>query len=167
MTDKITKSYYPGISESQEQMLLIQQCRMQEQIYPDLAGLYSVPNGRFNAKIGSRFKKEGSLSGAADLVLPVARGGWFGFYLEMKKVDKHGKKTNQSPAQKRFEEHVTNRGYKYQVCWSAAEAWDALVEYMGLPLTRTKDDLDEFLKRYDVVRDNIKMISIFYEGEEE
>ena len=59
--------------------------------YPELRMLHHVPNGGYRNQIEARnLKLQGVKAGVPDLVLPVARGGYFGLYIELK-ADKNCK----------------------------------------------------------------------------
>ena len=54
---------------------------------PRLKRLYAVPNGGHrNAAAAGKMKAEGQKTGVPDLCLPIAAGGFHGFYLELKKA---------------------------------------------------------------------------------
>lgn len=56
--------------------------------WPELALLHHVPNGGKRGKTeAARLKRMGVKPGVPDLCLPVARGGYHGLYVEMKRRD--------------------------------------------------------------------------------
>jgi len=72
-------------SESNEQIALFQWVSYQLKRYPELELLYHIPNGGHRyATTAKRLKAEGVKAGVPDLCLPVARGGYYGLYIEMK-----------------------------------------------------------------------------------
>ena len=75
-------------------------------------------------------KAEGLRPGVCDLFLPVARGGFFGCYLEMK--TKTGKL---SENQKEFIAAVEKQGYLCCVAYGADEAIEFLERYLQMPPT--------------------------------
>ena len=76
-------------SEHQEQVALMEWAKRLEPQHPELALLYAIPNwhGHHSNPIqGARTAREGRKPGVPDLCLPVARQGYHGMYIEMKKV---------------------------------------------------------------------------------
>lgn len=56
--------------------------------WPELVLLHHIPNGGFRGKReAARLKRMGVKPGVPDLHLPVARGGFHGLYVEMKRRD--------------------------------------------------------------------------------
>lgn len=99
--------------------------------WPELAWLYAVPNflgrGSKTARLiaGGRAKAEGRKKGVPDLVLPVARGGCFGLYLELKtrtgSLDKE---------QRAWRDYLQGAGYAWVLARSTDEAKAALLAYL-------------------------------------
>lgn len=105
-----------------------------------LKWFFAVPNGgsrgdsEKSARIqGALMKAEGVKKGVADCLLPVAKHGYHGFFIEMKKP---GNKTGQSKEQKEFEVAMMANGYLYAVCDSWWSAFRALMWYLGFEHTR-------------------------------
>lgn len=74
-------------TESVEQQCLFRWAAFQSGKYPELKLLYHVPNGGSRKKSeAGRFKAEGVKAGVPDLCLPVARGGYHGLYIELKRL---------------------------------------------------------------------------------
>lgn len=69
--------------EGQEQAALMTELRI---CMPDVADLiFHVPNGGHRVKaVAAKLKAQGVKAGIPDLVLPMARGGFFGLYIEFK-----------------------------------------------------------------------------------
>lgn len=127
-----------GVSEHSIQVALMAACAQYVDRVPELEWLHAVPNGggrgsdKRSAMIaGATMKAEGTKSGVADLSLPVARHGYHGFYIEMKKPG-----SKQSPDQVRFEKFVTENGYLYAVFDTWYSAFRALQWYLGFEHTR-------------------------------
>jgi VRR-NUC domain len=105
--------------------------------YPELDLLHAVANGaplgggRIGAMRMNYLKAEGLRPGVCDLFLPVARGGYFGCYLEMK--TKTGKL---SENQKEFIAAVEKQGYLCCVAYGADEAIEFLERYLQMPKTQ-------------------------------
>lgn len=88
--------------------------------------LHAIPNGGFRDKItAGKLKAEGVKAGIADVFLPVARKGYHGLYIEMKKD-----KGTQSKEQEAFEKHCNSNYYWYQVCYSWQEAASLIMRYL-------------------------------------
>ena len=73
----------PVDREGQEQAALMAEIRLK---HPDVFELiYHVPNGGHRVKaVAAKLKAQGVKAGIPDLVLPMARGGFFGLYIEFK-----------------------------------------------------------------------------------
>lgn len=100
---------------------------------PELDLLYAIPNGGArHIRVAAKLKAEGVSRGVPDICLPVARGGFHGLYIELKKP-----KCSKSPAgrvtkeQAQWIEDLTKQGYLAQVCvgWEAAK--QAIEGYLG------------------------------------
>lgn len=108
-------------------------------LYPDLGTslFFAIPNGGSrgdSAKSrmirGSSLKAEGVKEGVPDTFLSIAKGGYFGLYIEMKR-----KGQKPSLEQEQFAESVTNKGYAWVYCDSWEKARDMLIAYMVMPDT--------------------------------
>lgn len=74
-------------TEHQEQVSLFQWAESVTGLYPCLRWMYAVPNGGKRNKITAyALKREGVKVGISDVVLPAARGGYHGLYIEMKRT---------------------------------------------------------------------------------
>lgn len=100
---------------------------------PELALLFAIPNGGArDAVTGAKMKAEGVKRGVPDLFLPVARNGYHGLFIEMKRRD-GGRIT---PEQQRWIDRLTEQGYRVVVCYGRDEAETAIVTYLeGGPMT--------------------------------
>lgn len=97
--------------------------------------LNSVPNGaRVKRTQAQVLLSEGMTKGVADLELNVARGGFHGLKIEMKReyVDDagHKKKTYQEPEQRDWQAAVEAEGYKYAVVRTLDEFQQLINEYL-------------------------------------
>jgi hypothetical protein len=120
-------------TEHAEQSLLVKWAALQLERHPELAYLVAVPNffgnvGNVHARMGAamRAKAEGRKKGYPDLILDVARGGFHGLRIEMKKV----KGGSVDPEQRAWHEWLRSQGYRVEVCkgWEAAR--DVLLDYL-------------------------------------
>jgi hypothetical protein len=107
--------------------------------WPELDLLYHIPNeGKRDPIAGALLVAAGLRKGVLDLCLPVARRGYFGLYVEMKRRD-GGK--GLSDAQLGFTLGVRAQGYKAVQCDGAEEAWDVIRHYLlGAPTPRVLQD---------------------------
>lgn len=88
--------------------------------------LYHIANeGTRSAARGRLQKKQGVRAGCPDLCLSVARGGFFGLYIEMKRLG--GRLT---PEQKEFHADLREQGYRVDTCYGAESAIETITEYM-------------------------------------
>lgn len=101
--------------------------------YPEIRLLFHVPNGGSRNKIeAANMKKQGVKAGVPDLFLPVARGGHFGLFIEMK----FGK--NRTTAQqKEWIEALKLQGYRCEVCYGWEAASEVLIDYLSKGRTVT------------------------------
>lgn len=116
------------MNEHELQTRVVEWCRLSvlSGKYPELAFIHAIPNGIVVSKRErARLINEGLLSGVCDLFLPVARGGFFGLYIEMKTPT--GKLET---AQKTFIQFVQKQGYKVVIPRSIEEAIAAVADYM-------------------------------------
>jgi hypothetical protein len=81
----MTRSVVP---EDFEQELVLRWAAGQVDAWPELALLFHIPNGGKRGKTeAARLKRMGVKPGVPDLCLPLARGGFHGLYVEMKRLD--------------------------------------------------------------------------------
>jgi endo-beta-N-acetylglucosaminidase D len=102
------------------------------EVAPELVWLFAIPNGGDrNIAVAGNLKAEGVKSGVADLLLPVARYGYHGFFIEMK-----NHRGVQSTAQKKFEQFVCEQKYLYAVFNNWRPAFHALCWYLDIKQIR-------------------------------
>lgn len=98
--------------------------------------LTHVPNeGKRSAIQGQELKRQGLQPGYPDLILDVARGGYFGMRIEVKSK---GKKVKDGSLQEQWLEKLNEEGYHAVWTRGVAETMDAIKEYMALPATEVK-----------------------------
>lgn len=121
------KNELPVASESVEQICLFRWATYEEGKYPELALMYHIPNGgKRNITTAKRLKAEGVKSGVPDIHLPVARHGFHGLYIELKK--KKGNSTTEN--QDHWLEDLNAQGYYAIVCRGWEEASNKIINYL-------------------------------------
>lgn len=103
--------------------------------FPELELLYAIPNGGQRSKaVAGKMKAEGVKAGVSDYHLPVARGGFFGLWIELKASD--GRREGRaSDAQDEWLTSMRAQGHQALVCvgWTAATV--AILDYLAKPAT--------------------------------
>lgn len=120
-------------NEHTEQALLVAWANSHLKEYPCLKWLYSNLNGiplsgrkSTRGRIMNYMKTEGATKGVPDLFLPVARQGYHGCYVEMKKFG-----GRLSKEQRDFMEFAKEQGYLVLVCFGHKTAIANLEWYLG------------------------------------
>lgn len=73
-------------SEHELQVAVVTRSLSLASAHPSVLLLHAIPNGDFRGwGVGNKLKAEGVIPGVPDLCMPVARGGFHGFYMELKK----------------------------------------------------------------------------------
>lgn len=117
----------PVPKESEEQTNLFSWARMQSCKYPELRLLYHVPNGGSRHKIeAAHLRAEGVKPGVPDICLPVARGGFHGLYIEMKR--QRGGRVSEN--QESWLSDLSAQGYKTAVCKGWQPAAEIIMQYL-------------------------------------
>lgn len=120
----------PAPSEHAEQVMLINWAKALSGPHPELALLHAIPNGGDrNTIVAGKLKAEGVKRGVPDLFLPVARHGFHGLYIEMKRQT--GGVLSQH--QVWWIKELRNQGYMVEVCKGFNHAADVIRDYLGLP----------------------------------
>lgn len=129
----IAKRAKPVDREGQEQAALMRELDLR---YPDVAKLiFHVPNGGHRVKaVAAKLKAQGVKAGIPDLVLPMARGGYFGLFIEFKAAPPFD--ADVSASQHGFIQALNLQGYLAVVCRGRLDAMEALRAYLQLPQTR-------------------------------
>lgn len=107
-------------TEHDHQVALFQWAARFQKALPALAMLFAIPNGGArHIATARRLKAEGVKPGVPDLMMPVARGGHHGLFIELKA--KGGRAT---PEQSGWLERLRAQGYCAAVCvgWDSARA---------------------------------------------
>lgn len=131
-----------GEIEGEEQSVLIEEFRARHPVLGHL--LIHIPNGgsRKNAFEGYRLKRQGVRAGVSDLLLPVARGGYFGLWIEFKAAPPNDAAVSSS--QKEWVELMAEQGYFAEICLGVDAAMDVLNRYMSWPATTARLTVDSF-----------------------
>lgn len=114
-------------SESSHQQALFAWAALEKRNYPQLQLMFAIPNQRAGVVAGARFKAEGVRSGVPDLMLPAARGGWHGLFLELKK---EGGKIADN--QRFWLDELTKQGYYCDVVYGWQNAVVVIETYLKL-----------------------------------
>jgi hypothetical protein len=90
---------------------------------------HSIPNGGWRHKATAvRLKATGAKPGVPDLFFPVARQGFHGLYVEMKRT----RGGAVSEGQRLWISALRANGYKAEVCKGAEEAMEIIAGYLDL-----------------------------------
>ncbi|MCK8688303.1 VRR-NUC domain-containing protein [Pseudomonas umsongensis] len=122
----------PVDREGQEQAALMTELRIR---LPEVADLiYHVPNGGHRVKaVAAKLKAQGVKAGIPDLVLPMARGGFFGLYIEFKATP-----PNDAAISDRQHERIRKlnaQGYLAVVCRGHFDTMEQIRAYLRLAPT--------------------------------
>lgn len=116
---------YP--KEGEEQEALFQWAAYQLGTMPELELMHHIPNGGSRNKIeAARLKAQGVKSGVPDIFLPVARKGFHGLYIELKRK----KSGVVSESQSKWLGALMEQGYMTAVCYGAEQAINVIKEYL-------------------------------------
>ena len=98
---------------------------------PELEYMHHVPNGgKRDRATAVALKRQGVKAGVPDIVLPAARAGYHGLYIELKA----GKNTT-TENQRRWLEYLRQQGYYTAVCYG----WQKAAELIETYLLRTEE----------------------------
>lgn len=96
--------------------------------------LFHVPNGGVrDYKTAKEMKVTGVKKGVSDLILPIARGGYFSLYIEFKAGGSNARSI--SGEQVDWLRMMEAKGHATALCHGAQEALDVIEAYMSLPPT--------------------------------
>lgn len=113
-------------SEKEEQIALVNWARRNQE-YPELRLLHAIHNSTpTTPKVALQQKLMGTVRGIPDLFLPVARGGYHGIYIELKR----SKGGSVSADQKTTIAALQEQGYRVEVCHGADQAKRVLLQYL-------------------------------------
>jgi hypothetical protein len=115
-------------TEHEEQAAFCLWAALQAKQEPALGLLFAIPNGgKRSIKTARALRAEGVRAGVPDLFLPVARGGYNGCFVEMKR-SKGGSLSREQAA---FFAELRLQGFAVLVCKGAQEAQDGVLDYLG------------------------------------
>lgn len=122
----------PVDREGQEQAALMRELELR---YPAVFELmYHVPNGGHRVKaVASKLKAQGVKAGIPDLVLTMARGGFFGLYIEFKATPPNDAAI--SASQHERIRKLNEQGYLAVVCRGHFDAMEQIRAYLRLAPT--------------------------------
>ena len=119
----------PLPSEYQEQCAVFTWAQLMENKYPELGLLNSSLNGvRLAIGPAMKAKRAGMKAGFPDIFLPVARNGYHGLFIELKR--KGGAKP--SPDQQVWLTNLSTEGYSCFCCKGAEAAIKTIGIYLGM-----------------------------------
>lgn len=119
----------PVLFEHYEQKAVVDWAGAVQGRYPELRWLYAIPNAAKRSVVtASIMKAQGMKSGVPDLCLPVARKGYHGLYIEMKKK----KNSTTSDNQREWIEGLYKNGYMAVICKGADEAIKTIEWYLEI-----------------------------------
>ncbi|MGX1087442.1 VRR-NUC domain-containing protein [Pseudomonas sp. AP3_22 TE3818] len=118
--------------EGQEQAALMRELELR---YPAVFELiYHVPNGGHRVKaVAGKLKAQGVKAGIPDLVLTMARGGFFGLYIEFKATPPNDAAI--SPSQQERIRKLNEQGYLAMVCRGHFDTIEQIRAYLRLAPT--------------------------------
>ena len=114
-------------TEEQEQATLFAWAALELRVRPDLGMLFAIPNGGWRAKsTAAAMRRTGTKAGVPDMCLPVARRGYHGLYIELKRSD--GGRVSKD--QQAWLERLRQQGYAAVVCCGCDSAINVITNYL-------------------------------------
>ena len=112
--------------ESGHQEALFSWAAYRTGLMPELQYMYHVPNGDKRDKATAAvLKRQGVKAGVPDIMLPAARAGYHGLYIELKA----GENTT-TKKQKEWLEYLRQQGYYTAVCYGWQPAAQLIEQYL-------------------------------------
>jgi hypothetical protein len=94
---------------------------------------YHIPNGGRRDEIeGAKFKRMGVSAGAPDVCVCVARKGYHGLYIELKR--KYGGRLSES--QKKWRDDLIREGYAWFMAQGHEECIKIILEYLDISVIK-------------------------------
>lgn len=115
-----------SVSEADAQIAVFEWADGYALAHPEIGLLFHVPNGGSRNRLeAANLKRQGVKAGVPDLVLPVARCGYHGLFIEMKVG-----KNKTSAEQNEWLDKLRKQGYYTTVCYGTNQAIDVLTDYI-------------------------------------
>lgn len=122
-------------SEDEIQATFIEWVRRHETCFPELKLIYAIGNGGHRSPVTAwRMKQTGTRRGIPDIHLPIARNGKHGLWIEFKTPT--GKL---SPEQTDVIAELKRGGFEVAMCRSWMAAANAVINYLGLPISKISE----------------------------
>lgn len=119
-------------TEHEEQVVVIAWANDVASSHPELGLLFKIANdGNRRINYAMKMKAEGLKSGVPDLFLPVARQGYHGLFIEMKRRGATPSRDGKlSKTQEEWFVSLKAQGYRVEKCIGADEAIAVLLDYL-------------------------------------
>lgn len=120
------------LTEHQEQTDLMLRILKNIEAHPELAAVFAVPNGGWRQPaVARQMAEEGVKPGVPDLIFPMARGGYFGYFQEQKRTVE----ATVSKVQKAWHCWLAAQNYLIEVRRGCEDGWQGFMDYLALPPT--------------------------------
>lgn len=114
----------PKLSEHDLQAAVIAECDRRSVLRVEYSLIFAIPNGGHrHPAVAAKLKAEGVKAGVLDLLLPVARQGYHGYFVELKCGD-----NKPSQDQLAWIRNLRAEGYKCDVVWDNVDEVMTLIE---------------------------------------
>lgn len=111
------------VSEEKEHIAVCQYLDLKQYKY------YHPANGGYRTpREAVKLRRMGVKAGVPDLVLPYAKSGFHGLYIELKRTD--GKMSDVSPHQRDWLTFLGQQGYCAKICFGFEQAKQEIDQYM-------------------------------------
>lgn len=108
--------------------------------WPEMALMHHIPNGGSRNPIEAvHLKEQGVKAGVPDIFLPVARAGYHGLYIEMKRR----RFSRVTTEQREMIQRLRAQGYRVEVCKGFEVAKSVIGKYMTDSCDKKELDGDE------------------------
>lgn len=126
-------------TEHDEQVALFQWAAHMSVRHPELRLMYAIPNGGLrNPVVAGKLKAEGVKAGVPDIFIPVARGGYHGLYIELKRT----KGGRLSIEQAQWITDLLGQGYAVYKAEGWVKAKEIIEQYLKIPSMETRTGLN-------------------------
>ena len=120
-------------TEHDEQVSFFKLVDLYSKKHPELLNVFAIPNGGHrNKAVAAKLKAEGVRAGYPDIAVDVARRGYHGLRIELKRRDGGA---GLSRAQSDWFCWLMGQGYLCHMAKGSDEAWAVLCWYLQLPIT--------------------------------